>query len=445
MAAYQGFSQPALNFKSLRYDENYAYLQRDTAKSWYTRMKFTPLCRNGNTYISYGGDIRFQYFYARNEGWGDEPADDDGYILMRWLLHTDFHAGEHFRTFVQLQSSVAGSRPTASPVDDNPLELHQAFIDLADTMAAVPVILRFGRQELSYGSQRLVSTRENPNNRQSFDALRVILQPPHYRADFFYSYYVAANVKLFDDGINSDTRLWGVYITRNRLSVPGNIDLYYLGLWKAHSVFDDGAGKELRHSVGTRIWCTKGSWTYDAETLYQFGRFAGKRISAWTASLNMAYTFVSLPLKPEVGVKTEVISGDKVHHDNKLQTFNPLFPRGAYFGLAALIGPANLIDVHPNITLNLSERTEVAVDYDVFWRYSITDGLYAVNVSLIYPATSSKEKHIGDQLSCALTYRPNEFLHFRGECTWFRAAGYLKFAGAGKDILFTGITAQLKF
>ena len=90
-----------------------------------------------------------------------------------------------------------------------------------------------------------------------------------------------------------------------------------------------------------------------------------KNISGWTASLNASYKFNEIKLKPELGLKTEIISGDRKVGDDKLQTFNPLFPRGAYFGLAALIGPANLVDVHPSVSLNLSNKINLDIDYDI--------------------------------------------------------------------------------
>jgi hypothetical protein len=179
--------------------------------------------------------------------------------------------------------------------------------------------------------------------------------------------------------------------------------------------------------------------------LYQFGEFGARNISAWTASINTSYKFSKAKLKPEIGIKTELISGNKEYDDNKLQTFNPLFPRGAYFGLAALIGPANLIDEHPFLSLNFSSKLNLDFDYDVFWRYSRNDGIYATNGSLIYSGRKTSEKNIGKQLTGSLVYRPNDFIYFRTEFTWFHAGSYLKEVGAGKDIIFTGLTAQLKF
>jgi len=162
------YAQSIPAFKQLRYEEDYSYLKQDSSRNWYTTTKFDPLSKNRNTYLSFGGDIRYQYQWFKNENWGESPQDNDGFVLTRYLAHADFHAGSHFRTFVQLQSSFANGRVTQpSPVDENQLDLHQAFTDIAFTLPNKQTLtFRVGRQELLYGSQRLVAVREGPNNRQ---------------------------------------------------------------------------------------------------------------------------------------------------------------------------------------------------------------------------------------------------------------------------------------
>lgn len=442
----QDFAQKDISFKPLRYDEDFNYLKNDSAVNWYKNAKFTPLSKNNAIYISFGGDIRYQYFNIKNEDWGSTAADGDGYLFSRFLLHADLHAGKHFRTFVQLQSSMANGKAGTSPVEEDPLEIHQAFIDInLNAGKKNKLIFRLGRQEFAYGSQRLVAVRDGPNNRQSFDGIKTIFTAEKYKADLFYSNYVKANKGVFDDAFYKDTKFWGTYITRNKVPLLQNIDLYYLGLWKRKAVFDDGSAKELRHSIGGRIWSSRSNIKYDIEGLYQFGKFGEKNISAWTLSVNAGYKLNSIKLKPEAALKTELISGDAAYGDNKLQSFNPLFPRGAYFGLASLIGPANLIDVHPSLTFEIKKTLHLDVDYDLFWRYSLHDGIYTPGVALIYSGKNDPYRSIGGQLSEDIIYTPNNFLYFRGEFTWFSSGKFLKAAGPGKDILFTGVTAQLKF
>jgi hypothetical protein len=429
-------------FKQLRYDENYTYLAKDTSANWYNQLKFNSLSKNKATYFSFGGEVRYQYFHYTNQDWGEAPEDKDGFVLTRYLGHIDFHAGKHFRTFVQLQSSLAGGEAEKpSPVDQNPLDLHQAFVDLADK----DLTLRLGRQELSYGSQRLVAVREAPNNRQSFDAAKLMYGHKNFKLDLFYSYYVIAKPNIFDDRFNNGTKFWGVYSAFTKIPLIQNFDIYYFGIHKKTATYDDGKGAETRHSVGTRIWETTPGWQYDMEGVYQFGDFAAGSISAWTLSSNIAYTFYQTRLKPQVGLKTEAISGDRNQGDGNLNTFNPLFPKGAYFGLAALIGPYNLLDAHPYIQFNLTKKLVFAEDYDMFWRMNRNDGLYAVNGRLIYSNKAGNSKHIGRQLGSALEYTPNKYLYFRQELTWFQAGSFLKEAGPGKDILMVGSTITFKF
>lgn len=434
-------------FKQLRYDENYAYLAKDTTASWYHRLKFAPVNPNKTTYFSFGGEVRYQYFHFDNQDWGEAPQDKDGFILTRYLGHLDFHSGKHFRTFVQLQSSLAsGEAEDPSPVDQNLLDLHQAFVEYTGSLAAgKDLTFRFGRQELSYGSQRLVAVREAPNNRQSFDAAKLMYAGKNIKTDVFYSSYVPARPNIFDDRFDRNTRFWGVYGVFNKVPLIRNLDLYYFGLHKKTAVFDDGKGMETRQVIGTRIWETKNQFQYDLEGVYQFGNFAIGDISAWTASANISYTFSKHKLKPQLGLKTEAISGDKRQGDGKLNTFNPLFPKGAYFGLAALIGPYNLLDAHPYLQLNLSPKLIFAADYDIFWRMNDNDGLYAVNGKLIYNSQAGISRKIGSQLGSALEYMPNRYLYLRQEITWFSTGNFLKEAGPGKDILMLGTTVTFKF
>jgi hypothetical protein len=421
------------------------HAQSDTTHDWYKRIKYIPLSANGKSSLSFGADFRYQYFYFKNEDFGDEPKDKDGFMLNRLLVHGDLHVGKGFRTFLQLQSSGAGGRSNASPVDDNPLELHQAFIDISNRSAApLKLTLRAGRQELSYGSQRLVSVREGPNNRQSFDAVKLMSAWKNVKADFFFSHYVAARKGIFDDKFNKNTLFWGNYWTIKNVPVIGGIDVYYLGLQRKEAAFDNVKGKETRHSIGTRLFGNSGNWDYDAEALYQFGDINGSKIAAWTASLNTNYQFKSCLFDPELGIKTELISGDKNIDDNKIQTFNPLFPRGGYFGLAALIGPANLFDIHPAASLNFSRKTALNFDVDFFWRYSTNDGIYGPNTVLLYTGKQVPERHIGNQFSTDFVFIPDPFIYLRAEFTWLKAGSYLKQVSTGKNILFAGLTMQLK-
>lgn len=440
------FAQPSNHFKLLRYDEDYSYLKGDSNRTWVNQLKYIPIGNGTSASMSLGGEVRYQYFQIKNEDWGDSPADDDGYLLTRLLLHTDFHLNSNVRFFVQLQASNAGGKLLTSPVDENPLDFHQGFAEVKSNVnARHQVSARVGRQEFSYGSQRLIAVRELPNNRQSFDAVKLIIAQKEFKADFFYGAYVKAKKGIFDDEYSNSIKLWGLYLVKNKFPLLKNIDVYYIGIEKDHAVFDDEAGHEQRHSTGFRIWGRNSVWSYDLEGVYQFGAVGNKNILAWTLSSNVGYTVRGVRFTPEIGLKAECISGDQQAGDNAIETFNPLFPKGAYFGLAALIGPANLIDLHPSITFHIHRSVAWTIDYDLFWRYRIADGVYAPNVFLLYSGKGSTSRWIGGQLASDIEYSPAPNLTVKAEFTWFQSGDFLKDVSAGKDILFGGLTLQLKF
>lgn len=440
IAALESRGQGKYAFKPLRFNEDFSYLRNDSARSAYEKMKFIQLGYNSKSYLSFGGEERLQFFHINNEDWGETDRPHDTFLLNRALFHADLWVGKHFRTFVQFQAAFALGKDFVSPVDENKLDIHQAFVEMRNEH----IIFRIGRQELQYGSQRLVSVRELPNNRQAFDAALVSVTNNDIKVDFLYGNYVFAATGVFDDKFQDKVSLWGAYLVMTTGPIV-NIDAYYLGIHKENVKFDDAVGDELRHSFGARFWKNTDTWRVDFEGVYQIGSLNKFEIRAWTISSNSGYTFKGLKLKPEIGLKTELISGNRSYSDRRLETFNPLFPKGAYFGLAALIGPSNLMDIHPSIGITLVKNIEWAIDFDMFWRFSKNDGIYTPAVTLIYSGEGIRSRTIGRQLATNIDWKASDFLTIRTEFTWFDAAGFLKSVGPGKDILFFGAAAQLKF
>jgi len=336
-----------------------------------------------------------------------------------------------------------GPRPT----DRDDFDLNQAFLEVRVPWAQTDsLVFRAGRQELAYGSSRLISAREAPNVRLSFDGVRAILNVGDWRVDVFAVKPVRTKVGVFDDDPDPNQNFWGLYAITPVSWLPGgNVDLYYLGLDRQNARFDQGTADELRHSVGTRIWGRESGWDYNLEFVYQFGSFGGGDIQAWTAASETGFTSENAPLEPRLGFKANITSGDNNPNNPDLQTFNPLFPRGAYFGEPALIGPANHIDVHPQLDLAIRRNLILALGWDCFWRENTHDGIYGPAVNLIQTGQTSDARYVGHQAEAMLEWRLDRHFTFTADYAHFFAGDFLKQTTPGKDVDYLSVWATFRF
>src|SRR6187399_339647 len=76
----------AQEYKKLRYDEDWTYL-RDPAKhtDFWDPVKYIPLDKAGDSYLSFGGEARLRYELYDNNRWDSDSPDQDGYLLERYL------------------------------------------------------------------------------------------------------------------------------------------------------------------------------------------------------------------------------------------------------------------------------------------------------------------------------------------------------------------------
>jgi len=108
-------------YKLLRYDEDYSSL-RDPLKrtDLWDPLKFIPLNKTGDAFLSLGGEFRFRYEWIQNLNWGAGIEDEDGYFLQRHLLHSDLHLKNMARLFLQLETSLVYGR-TGGPLGTHSL------------------------------------------------------------------------------------------------------------------------------------------------------------------------------------------------------------------------------------------------------------------------------------------------------------------------------------
>lgn len=435
----------------LRYNEDYSYLADPDARSgaWWEPLKYIPSDESGDVYLTLGGEIRLRYESFENNNWGQEPAPDDSYLWYRALTSADLHLGEHVRLFGELIGAWAdGKQPSDTPIDETGVDLLQGFADVKVPlgMEDTSLTLRPGRQLLSYGSERLIGTRYGPNVLRTFDALKAFVDGDGWRVDGFYARPVEPGLDSFDDKSHDDLSSWALYGTIDLPVGEGSgLDLYYIGYDNDAAAFNQGSGSERRHTVGARLFGGAQGWDWNWEAMYQFGEFGDGDISAWSVASSTGYTFEDLPLSPRLGLKANIISGDNDPDDADLQTFNPLFPKGKYFGELTLLGPENLINLHPTLDLQLGDGWSLGGAAMLYWRESTGDGIYDVGGNLIRGDGGSDAHFIGTQGEVVLSYEYNRNLNAMVSYSQFYPGAFIDDTGPSKTVHFIGAEMQFQF
>jgi hypothetical protein len=202
-------------------------------------------------------------------------------------------------------------------------------------------------------------------------------------------------------------------------------------------VYNQGAGRELRNTVGSRLFGQRGQWDYDDEAAYQFGSFGTGAIRAWTADTNTGYRVQGWKWKPHFTLRTDAASGEKNPRSRNLGTFNPLFPILRFSpGQEGTIAPANLLDVHPMVDLNLQRSVQVTFDSDFLWRESLYDGIYLPGPSLVVSGLNSRARYIGDKNGVELDWAVTQHVSLSVYYSNLLGGPFVKQSNLAHDVIY---------
>jgi hypothetical protein len=416
-------------------EQDWSFLADTTARTdpW-DRLKYLPWGHDAQHYASFGLEYRTEYEYFDNWMFGAGPQDHNGYVMSRAMPHVDLHVGRDLRFFTELQFDFnAGRNGGPRPgVDEDRGDFHQGFLEVGPHVSRERgTSLRIGRQEVILGTGRLFDNNEGPNVKLSFDGARLITQTSHLRWDNFFLKPVEDNPGFFDDVPNHAQTAWGSYLT---VPLPitrrGQIDLYYLGLATASAAYNSGSANELRHTIGARLFrIPDAGLDYNWELNDQWGSFGQDGIRAWSVSTETGYTFSHKRIRPRPLLRVDAYSGDSGAAGRPLGTFNPYFPRGAYFApkTTPSLGPQNLVDVHPMLQFRARQNVTGEISWDWYWRQSSQDGVYAFGSgALIDPSNGSSARYLGDQGDIEIRWSPAKHIVTAWNLAGFRPSGFLE-------------------
>lgn len=440
---YKSYAQ---NIARLRFDDDFSYLKSDSLKTtWKEKIKNISL--GSDFQLSLGGESREQYQSYEHVNFGEVPSDfvtDSPHQLMhRIMFHANLTYKNTFRLFAQLNNTARflNPNPITSQIDENLLSTHQIFMDYKFKNHW---IFRVGQQELAYGSERFVASREGPNTRLTFQGATLKYVSPRNKLDIFTAKPMKMNTGVFDDETASES-LYGFYYMHSSSKSRFSVDLFYFNSESNLRQYMFKKGNENRHTFGTRLYSSLGSWNYDVELAKQVGAFDELSISSYMA----VWDFNVSPIQYfYLGFSGNYVPGDKSNSDSELNTFNTLYAKPP-FGQTVALNITNTINLSPYVRYQHTNKWLATLRSSFVTRESLADGIFTPNMMPLRPILGknkdSNVRHVGNIFTVDANYFPTKNVSLQFELGYCVAGDYMSDTGNGRDVIYFALKNAFKF
>ena len=438
-----------------RFNEDWSVLRGvdlGATDDFWDRLKFIPLTKDGSVWLSFGGQAREREEYFRQFLFGNsQPEQSDAYLLSRFRLSADLHVTPYVRVFAEGKSSFAldrdlqGGRTTAF-VDE--FDLLNGFADIMIPLSEqASATLRGGRQELIFGSQRLVGPGDFTQVPRTFDGGTASVRIADWTIIPFWTEAVPIVHKYRFNESTSDNTLFGIFSTGPLHVLPVNLDLYWLDADNATATFNGTTGRERRHTLGGRTWSKIGATglDFEVEGAAQFGTIGRGDIAASMATAVLGYAVPIASVSPRVYLEFDYASGDS-KPGGDVGSFNQLYPNGhSYLGYIDYIGRQNIMSPSAGLTTTPVRDLTLSLQQYVFWRASDRDALYSKSGGVLRPGTLTTARYVGAETDLLATYNFTRHLLGYAGYSHFFTGEFIRKTGPDKDSDFLYSAIQYTF
>jgi hypothetical protein len=386
-----------------RYLEDYSSFTNIEKKNLYQSIKFIPLGQRSN--LSLGADIRFRYEYFKNYLLGLAPQDSNGYLLSRYLLYFDLKLFNKLRIFTQFQLSTVNWRsPGPRGIDRDLGDINQLFVEFPITTRSAKLFFRAGRQEITFGSNRILDYREGPNSRLAFDGLLINYLKKRINISLFYLAPVKIKPYSFDNVPEHEKKIIGIYSSLKNNNANQLIDIYLL-----YNEFPPErnylTSNEKRITLGSRYYYSR-NFTVDVEPILQLANVSNRYYYAYACGFDIKYPIIKKNEFLTAGIYSFLASGKS--NQNTI-TYQSLYPTYNTFRTIELYGKYNLGYIEPYVLLKPLKKDRLILESIFYWRTSIMDNIYNSPGFIIIKADEIDGKYLGTQLNLIYTYYWNDF------------------------------------
>lgn len=402
-----GLSPPPLFDVDFRYLDDPNNTQKDV---------FDPIHRirlGEDWLLNLGAQVQWRH---QNEQSSRLSGNNNTFDMLRTTIYADLWYRDKVRAFVQpYDARIFDEDLPIGPLDADHHDIQNLFVDMnLGEVRDKAVYLRVGRQEMLYGSQRLISTLDWANVRRTFEGVKVFRTSEKLDLDLFWvqpvNVFAPHANSVYEsrpnhaDGDQNLVGLWTTYRPRKNHFV----DAYYLMLDNDNR--NTALGIERMpfqvHTIGGRYYGDYGRFLWDVEAMLQVGESTRNDLLAGSSSVGVGYHFQGAPLDPTLWAYYDFASGDQDPGSGRATTFHPLFPFGHYYqGWSDVVGRQNVHDLGAYLGVWPTKWIMVRLQYHHLELVSEKDALYNI-IGIPYRRDPSGDagRHIGDDLSLIVNF-----------------------------------------
>ncbi len=406
---------------------------------------------------------------------GHGADTDNTYGLFRTKVHVGYAPTDWARILVEGRDSFEwGDDRTPDPESDR-TDLHQAYVQLGNPKE-FPLGIKVGRQELSYGDERLIGAFDWNNLGRVFDAAKLRFENKEVWVDAFAGRVIIPRDGSFNIANDYD---WfsGVYASSRTLCPFQETQVYFLArntgdgspttLGTGLPAILNGASPRDIYTVGTRIKSLPGKlngWDYSLEAAGQFGRFkdtvTGPSLEqrAFAAHVAGGYTFADKPATPRLGLEYDFSSGDSNAADGRHGTFENLFPTNhRFYGYMDFISWQNIHNLRAATSARPCKPVLITLDWHAFWLADTHDSFYQANGARRtgqsagpgtgYGINPNFDSFVGQEVDLIATWTVTSYLTGQAGYGHFFPGEYVRqslsapgFGSAGADYIYAQAT-----
>ncbi|MCE9552890.1 MAG: alginate export family protein [Planctomycetes bacterium] len=390
----------AAAYKDPFYDNDFKYLNDPCYDGWHLgeRLKQLRACEDSGV-LDIGGQYRLRFQDEQNmRGLGLTGLSDD-FLLRRMRLYADWHVNDWLRCYAEYLSANSDFDdfpPRA--IEHDPHEIQNLFVDARvwDTCDG-DIWGRVGRQELLYGSQRLISPLDWANTRRTFDGAKLFYRGSDWNVDGFWVRPIFGEPESLNspDGTQEFYALWGTYKGHE-----GHVyDLYWIGYHDYDSPFQAGRTFAFE-TVGGRWKGAYCGWLGEVEGGYQFGAFGDMSHSAGFFTLGCGRQLREDCWKPTLWAYYDWASGD----DTIGNGFNQNFPLGhKYLGFMDFYARTNIEDLNFQLEMQPRKDWKLLLWWHIFHLQNGNDVPYRIN-GTPFVTTPGGSRYLGQELDFLATW-----------------------------------------